>query len=151
MIGQNIRPVKRPVILLGICLFLLLYVLWDKRHEIIPSHDRTPQIALKRDSVKEKDSIYYEDKKILDKLRPVLKAREGFSAVSYFDHYANYYQGYGHLLTTKNTDAMPVRLTERQADSILINDLKICYWENERIKRKTEFRDIYNIFISGKK
>ncbi len=147
MIGQNERPVKRPVFLLLLCLILLMYVLWAKRHEIIPEQDITPQIALKRDSVKEKDSIYYEDKKILDKLCPILRKREGFRSRPYPE--GNHFLiGFGHYIL-KNEHFTEITIS--YADSLLREDILRAYEENERIKRKTLYQDVKNIFISGEK
>ena len=164
MKGSNPRPVHRPVILIAIALFLLLYILWDKRGEILLINHNTPKIVLKVDSVKFKDSIYYEDKKILDKLIPVLKKREGFSDTVYshldsyiiYDsdkiHYTchlkeNYYIGYGHFL--KCFPGNPC-ITKHQADSLLRADIRRAYFERLRLMRKTLLNDVKSIFISGK-
>jgi len=92
------------------------------------------------------DSIPMQDKKILQRLLPILKKREGFSDTIYTCR-GKRYIGYGHLV--KQKEHFSVIISENFADSLLKKDIEKSYWEVQRIQRKELQKKIYNVFISG--
>jgi hypothetical protein len=112
------------------------------------------------------DSICKEDSKILSELEVELKKRESYSETVYtrietiksngkIIKVRCYYFGFGHLLFYTNIDVPVIHvsktITLTQADSLIKSDIRLAYWENTRLNRKTLFHDVYKIFISGKK
>lgn len=95
-----------------------------------------------------KDSIPDNDKRIIRNILPILKEREDFSPVKYKGR-GGTFDGFGHLCL--NNEHIPDTITIDYADSLLRSDVMKSYYENERIKRITLKKDIYNIFISGHK
>ncbi len=90
------------------------------------------------------DSIPVLDKKILDALCPILKKREGLELKPYKDIKGIEYIAYGHT----NLEHLQV-VTDAQADSIILSDIRNAYFEVQRIHRKTLYSDVYSVFTSG--
>lgn len=92
------------------------------------------------------DSIPVLDKKILDKLCPVLEKREGYSGTVYTLNNQKLI-GYGHALLKTDTFTY---LDTMDALNLLKNDIRAAYFEVQRIHRKTLYSDVYSVFTSGK-
>ena len=145
----NRTPKQTPVLLLIIALLIVLFLFrW-----FYNPYKKVSVIAPKRAKIEQADSICIADRIILNKLCPILKKREGFRSKIYSDEKGNFYLGYGHLLTEIDNLWLSLNfnynITEHQADSILRDDLRKCYFERMRILRKTEQEDIFSIFTSG--
>jgi hypothetical protein len=93
------------------------------------------------------DSINTFDLKVMNTLIPILKAREGLK-LSPYESGGYYYIGYGHQIGKYCPNWT---ITENQADSILISDIRKAYFERQRILRPELLGDLYSIFTSGTK
>lgn len=145
------------LVVTGIILFLVLCVNWKelKQQNSLIESKTVYKIVLNYET-----KIPYEDSLILMSLKEPLKEREGYSETLYQNpDDPHWYIGRGHQLKYKDfkdiffkkciQNVFCYRLTKEQIEILFWKDIKKAWVENERLKRKTLYKNCCNIFISG--